>query len=57
MMTREYNGTDYLIIGDKVGDIIAFDLPNLSKKNFWITTFLLRFGMKERRTENGLLHR
>ena len=32
MITRFYNGTEYLIIGDKVGDILALDLPTLSKK-------------------------
>ena len=32
MLTRFYNGTEYLIIGDKVGDILALDLPTLSKK-------------------------
>ena len=32
MITRQHNETEYLIIGDKVGDILAFDLPSLSKK-------------------------
>ena len=36
MITRQHNETEYLIIGDKVGDILAFDLPSLSKKTFLV---------------------
>ena len=36
METRLFKETEYLIIGDKVGDIMAFDLPKLVKKTFLI---------------------
>ncbi|OAO16435.1 WD40 repeat-containing protein [Blastocystis sp. ATCC 50177/Nand II] len=36
METRLFKETEYLIIGDKVGDIMAFDLPKLLKKTFLI---------------------
>ena len=36
MVTRDYNGVEYLIIGDKIGDLLAFDLPSLSKKTFLV---------------------
>ena len=36
LTTREYKGIEYVIVGDKVGDIVAFDLPTLSKKTFLV---------------------
>lgn len=36
MDTRLFKEVEYLIIGDKVGDIMAFDLPKLEKKTFLI---------------------
>ena len=32
LITRLYHGVEYLIVGDKVGDVIALDLPSLQKK-------------------------
>lgn len=36
IVTRMYNDTEYLIMGDKVGDIIAFNLPTCSKRTFLV---------------------
>ncbi|KNB45878.1 tRNA (guanine-n -)-methyltransferase subunit [Blastocystis sp. subtype 4] len=36
LITRENKGIEYVIVGDKVGDIVAFDLPTLSKKTFLV---------------------
>lgn len=36
IVTRMYNNTEYLIMGDKVGDIIAFNLPTCSKRTFLV---------------------
>lgn len=50
ILTQLYNGKEYLIIGDKVGDVIAFDLPSLQKKTYLlghcatVITDLVSFG-------------
>ena len=50
MLTQLHNGKEYLIIGDKVGDVIAFDLPSLQKKTYLfghcatVITDLVSFG-------------
>lgn len=50
MLTQLYNGKEYLIIGDKVGDVIAFVLPSLQKKTYLlghcatVITDLVSFG-------------
>ena len=36
LTTHENRGIDYVIVGDKIGDIVAFDLPKLSKKTFLV---------------------
>ena len=50
LLTQLHNGKEYLIIGDKVGDVIAFDLPALQKKTYLlghcstVITDLVSFG-------------
>ena len=36
MITRKFNDKEYLLIGDKIGDITAYAIPSLDKKTFLI---------------------
>ena len=31
IITHTYNGTEYIILGDKVGDLVAFSIPEMKK--------------------------
>lgn len=36
MITRKFNDKEYLLIGDKIGDITAYAIPSLDQKTFLI---------------------